>query len=80
MDLFEQEERRETPVFQFATVAGVHEDGISLIFDGETAAGGKHYRCNTSVVFRAGDRVKICQDSGTYVVEYPVYCMFRPWP
>ena len=72
MDLFEQEEQRETPVFQFATVAGVHEDGISLIFDGETAAGGKHYRCNTSAVFRAGDRVKICQDSGTYVVEYAV--------
>ena len=72
MELFEQEERRETPVFQFATVAGVHEDGVSLIFDGETESSGKHYRCNTAAAFAPGDRVKICQDSGTYVVEYVV--------
>ena len=77
MDAFVQEEAREAPEFRFATVAGVHEDGISLIFDGETADGtepaeGKHYRCNTSVVFQVGDRVKICRDSGTYVVEYVV--------
>lgn len=72
MDLYDREESKEAPVFQFATVAGVYEDGIALLFDGEETAGEKHYRCNTSVVFTVGDRVKICADSGTYVVEYVV--------
>ena len=57
---------------EFATVDGVHEDGLTLIFDGEEAATEKHYKCNTSVVFSPGDRVRIIEDSGTFVVEYVV--------
>ncbi len=55
-----------------ATVAKVYTDGLSLIFDGQTAPTAKHYKCNTSVLFRAGDRVKIFNDSGTTIVEYVV--------
>ena len=61
-----------TPECNFATVGAVHEDGLSLIFDGQEAASEKHYKCNTAVRFTAGDRVRILKDSGTYVVEYVV--------
>lgn len=60
------------PEVRFATVGAVSGDGVTLIFDGQTAATEKHYKCNTSVLFHAGDRVKIASDSGTYVVEYIV--------
>lgn len=56
----------------FATIAEIYEDGISLLFDGETGPSQKHYQCNTAVSFTKGDRVKILKDSGTFVVEYPV--------
>ncbi len=56
----------------FATVGAVYSDGITLIFDGQTAATTKRYKANTTILFIAGQRVKICKDSGTYVVEYPV--------
>ena len=59
-------------VRSFATVGAVYEDGVSLIFDGESAPTEKHYLCNTNVYFSAGDRVRILEDSGTYVVEYVV--------
>ena len=59
-------------VRHFATIGEVYEDGVSLIFDGEDAATEKHYLCNTSAFFVAGDRVKILPDSGTYIVEYVV--------
>lgn len=57
---------------QFATVGEVLDDGVTLIFDGQDEATDKHYRCNTSVLLLPGDRVKVCKDSGTYVVEYVV--------
>lgn len=71
-DLLLQTEKQAPPVFNFATVGEVYEDGLTLIFDGQEEATEKHYKCNTSVSFKAGDRVKILQDSGTYVVEYVV--------
>lgn len=60
------------PEVRFATVGAVHDDGVTLIFDGQGGATTKHYKCNTSVLFHPGDRVKIASDSGTYVVEYIV--------
>lgn len=62
----------EKEVFNFATIGEVFDDGVSLIFDGQDAATEKHYKVNASVIFKAGDRVKILADSGTYVVEYVV--------
>ena len=55
-----------------ATVNAVYDDGLSLIFDGQTEASQKHYKRNTAVTFAAGQRVKIVKMSGTYIVEYPV--------
>ena len=62
---------RETVRF-FATVAAVYGDGLSLLFDGDDTPTQKHYKCNKSVVFAAGDRVHLAFESGTYIVEYPV--------
>lgn len=67
-----QTESQSLPQPSFATVGAVYDDGLSLLFDGEAEPGEKHYKCNTSVVFSAGDRVKIAADSGTFVVEYIV--------
>ena len=66
------EETTDEIVRHFATIGAVYEDGVSLIFDGEETPTEKHYLCNTSAFFSAGDRVKILPDSGTYVVEYVV--------
>lgn len=60
------------PEVRFATVGTVYSDGVTLIFDGQETATEKHYKCNTAILFHAGDRVKIASDSGTYVVEYIV--------
>lgn len=56
----------------FATVAEIFDDGVTLIFDGMEEATTKHYQTNAFVVFKAGDRVRVIKDSGTYIVEYPV--------
>ena len=56
----------------FATVSEIFDDGITLIFDGEESPSEKHYQCNSFVVFAPGDRVRVVEDSGTYIVEYPV--------
>lgn len=66
-------ESEEQPIVRkLATVGTVYSDGVSLIFDGESAASEKHYKANTAIIFAAGDRVKIAEVSGTYVVEYIV--------
>lgn len=65
-------EAEEKPDFAFATVAEVEASGVSLILDGEEESGGKLYKCNACLLFRPGDRVKIHQDSGSIVVEFPV--------
>lgn len=65
-------ETEEKFVRQFATVGEVFEDGVSLLFDGEESATEKHYLCNTNCYFAPGDRVRIIEDSGTYIVEYVV--------
>ena len=72
LGILENAEETATIVRNFATIGAVYEDGVSLIFDGEDAPTEKHYLCNTSTYFKAGDRVKIATDSGTYVVEYAV--------
>ncbi len=64
--------RKPEPARSLATIGAVYKDGVSLIFDGESTATKKHYLCNTSVSFKAGDRVKIFAASGTYIVEYAI--------
>lgn len=72
MDFLYSEEKQAAPEFQFATVAGVTDTGVTLLFDGESEAGAKVYKTAAGVVLHAGDRVKVCRDSGTVVVEYAI--------
>lgn len=67
-----RQEIKDPPEIYFATVLGVYEDGLNLIFDGETESINKRYRYNKSVTFKIGDRVKVAKISGTYLVEYPI--------
>lgn len=70
----EQQQMQEdaTPAYTFATVGGVYNDGISLIFPGSEQPSEKHYRANLYCKFSAGQRVYLAKDSGTYVVLFPV--------
>lgn len=56
----------EPPEQSLATVVQVAEDGVVLDI------GEKHYKCNTGIVFKVGDRVKLIKDSGTYLVAFPI--------
>lgn len=58
--------------FLTAVIGAVNAEGVTLIFPGEEEAGEKNYKCNAAVKLKAGDRVKVIKDSGTYLVEYPV--------
>lgn len=53
-----------------ATVSAKYTDGLSLIFDGQTEATTKHYKCNTGVTFAAGNRVVCLRISGSWVVAF----------
>lgn len=55
----------------FATIKAVYDDGVTLAFD-DGSESQKHYKVNSGVVFNAGDRVRILEDNGIYVVEYVV--------
>lgn len=58
------------PVFLLATIAAVEPEGLQLLLDGEEEAGEKLYKCANNVLFKVGDRVKLTEDSGTYMVDY----------
>lgn len=70
-NIFLQESAEPADV-NFATIAAIYADGVTLIFDGETTPTQKHYLCNSFAVFAVGDRVRLIKDSGTYIVEYSV--------
>lgn len=67
-----QQETEPVGVHELATVGTVHLDGLTLIFDGSAVESTKHYKCNKSITFVAGDRVVIRKVSGTYIVEYAI--------
>lgn len=62
----------ETPNYTFATIGQIYGDGMSLIFPGAEGPSEKHYKANLYCKFKAGQRVYIAKDSGTYVVLFPV--------
>lgn len=68
----EQAKTKNFPEFNFATVAEVHSDGISLFIGGETEPTKKHYKCNTFCKFEAGQKVYIQKAGEEYVVLFPV--------
>jgi len=55
----------------FAVIGEVYEDGVSLIFEGNTQPTNKHYKVNNSILFHSGDPVRISKHSNTYIVEFP---------
>lgn len=66
------EEQAEQEEILIATVGEVTDTGVTLIFAGEDAASGKEYQGNVSAALKAGDRVKITKDSGTYLIDYAI--------
>lgn len=66
------EEAGEENEIALGTVASVASDGVTITIDGDSEPGEKKYKVNASALFRAGDRVKIHKNSGTYLIEYPV--------
>ena len=60
------------PEFHFATVAEVFGDGLSLYIGAETTPTEKHYKCNTTCKFSAGQKVYIQKAGGEYVVLFPI--------
>ena len=68
----EQAKTKNFPEFNFATVAEVHNDGISLLIGGETEPTKKHYKCNTFCKFEAGQKVYIQKAGEEYIVLFPV--------
>ena len=67
-------DKKEVPEVQIATIGSYNSTTktATLIFPGETEPTTKAYKCNESIEFSAGMRVKIAKISGTYVVEYPI--------
>ena len=74
---YQQEKRLEAQdagpaPYRLATVVSVYDDGVTLQFDGETAARSKRYPCNAAVTFSSGQRVRVEKVGGTYIAAYPV--------
>ena len=72
---FQQEEAIKEPEaanYSFGVIGEVYEDGVSLIFPGSEEASEKHYKANLYCKFKAGQRVYIAKDSGTYIALFPV--------
>ena len=56
------------PEFLTATVGAIRSSGVTLEFPGADEAGDKVYKCIAGAPIKAGDRVVLIPDSGTYVV------------
>ena len=68
----EAQQPKAEPEFHFAIVAKVHSDGLSLYIGAETTPTEKHYKCNTTCKFSAGQKVYIQKAGGEYVVLFPI--------
>lgn len=55
-------------MFNLATVSEVTENGVKVIFDGESTASQKYFTRLESCACVQGDRVILAQLSGSYVV------------
>lgn len=66
------EEQAEQEEILIATVGAVTETGVTLIFAGESAPSTKKYKGNAALTLKAGDRVKLSYDSGTYLIDYVI--------
>lgn len=79
-ELLNTEEKKVEPEFRLATISTVTSTGITLQFDGSAEGTDKEYKCNTSIRFSPGDRVKIIKESGSYIVECIVGAPMADYP
>ncbi len=79
-DILKTEDNQEEYTYALATIGEVSSAGVTLKFDGSASIGGKLYRCNSGVLFKAGDRVRVKKDSGSYIVEFPVGLPMARYP
>ena len=68
----EEQSPEEQPVVQLATIAGIVDDGLTLLLDGSEEPSEKRYKCNAAIDFAAGQRVAVLELSGSKVVMFPV--------
>lgn len=67
-----EQQKKSEPEFHFAKVAAVYADGLSLYIGAESTPTEKHYKCNTTCKFKAGQKVYIQKANGEYIVLFPV--------
>lgn len=72
MTALETKQETQEQAYELATIAEIMEDGVRLIFDGESAATDKAYKANVCAMLRVGQRVVVRRIAGSYVVEFPV--------
>lgn len=68
----EEQSPEEQPIVQLATIAGIVDDGLTLLLDGSEEPSEKRYKCNAAIDFAAGQRVAVLELSGSKVVMFPV--------
>lgn len=66
-----ERERREPPVSDFAWIAQVYDDGVSLQL-GDGSVTRRHWKHNTGVAFEPGQKVLVQKAGGEYVVICPI--------
>lgn len=67
-----QVEPKEIPDHSVAIVEEVFDDGVTLQFPSDNEAKGKHYKCNSTIKLKAGDKVYVQKVDKTYIVLFPV--------
>ena len=63
-----------------ATISSVGANGVTIQLDGSSSAGTKEYKVNAGVLLKAGDRVKVHKNAGTYLIEYAVGAPMSRYP
>ena len=80
LDLDQTTGQEDSEEIVLGVVAAVTSDGVQIQVDGNSTAGEKEYKVNSSILFQAGDRVKLEKNSGTYIVEYVVGSPMERYP
>lgn len=52
----------------YGTITAVTEEGINVLFDGETEASTKPFYCNSGISYKVGDRVLLEKINGGYLI------------
>lgn len=72
---FQEEKRLEQPQASPRALAKIYaysNNKARLVFEGDSAPTEKWFRCNSSISFRAGQRVVVLPIAKSYVVAFPI--------